>query len=265
MTTSADIRGALRGYFCAPEYAIAFEVPNATGAAGGRRRADAVVMSLWPSRGLTLECLEIKVSRSDWLREKKDPEKAEMIAAYCDLFSVVAPAGLIKPTEVPHAWGLYEVSDKGVVKLAKAPSRTEAKPLDRAFLAAMLRAAGKPDQEEIKALIQAEREAMQAEINARVEAMVERRTRDAGEASRLLAALTESHGYLDAKRIAAAAGVVEKAGLMGWDMGLVGLQQKLAGIATDLAEALAEAGVPEAADLKRFEDAVNGKRGGQMI
>ena len=56
---------------------------------------DAVIMSLWPSRGLELHGVEIKVSRADWKREAADPAKAEAIAAYCDageLASVIRAA-----------------------------------------------------------------------------------------------------------------------------------------------------------------------------
>jgi len=52
---------------------------------------------LWPSRGLHLMGFEIKAGRGDWLRELKDPGKAEGIAAYCDQWWVVAPAEVIVP------------------------------------------------------------------------------------------------------------------------------------------------------------------------
>lgn len=63
--TAADIEAALARIYSQPEWAILFDVGNAT---GGRatRRADAVAMSLWPSRGLELYGFEIKVSRADW-------------------------------------------------------------------------------------------------------------------------------------------------------------------------------------------------------
>ena len=45
---------------------------------------------VWPSRGLYLHGFEIKVHRNDWLRELKNPAKAEEIAGYCHFWWVVA-------------------------------------------------------------------------------------------------------------------------------------------------------------------------------
>lgn len=56
------IRHALRQKFPAQEYALFFEVRSATGFPGRLRSADALAMSLWPSRGLELHGFEIKVS-----------------------------------------------------------------------------------------------------------------------------------------------------------------------------------------------------------
>ncbi|WP_199902756.1 hypothetical protein, partial [Azospirillum sp. B4] len=55
---TADIKAALRARYPAAEYALVFEVAEAVGM-GAHRRADALVMSLWPSRGLTLQGYEI--------------------------------------------------------------------------------------------------------------------------------------------------------------------------------------------------------------
>ncbi len=83
MLRAADIRAGMATRWAAPEYAIMWEVADATGARHSRL-ADAVMMSLWPSRGLELHGVEIKVSRADWRREALTPQKAEKIAAYCD-------------------------------------------------------------------------------------------------------------------------------------------------------------------------------------
>jgi len=56
-------------------YAVAAGVRSHAGF-DARRTADYVAMDLWPSKGLALHGHEIKVSRSDWLRELKEPEKA---------------------------------------------------------------------------------------------------------------------------------------------------------------------------------------------
>lgn len=64
---ASDIRGGMAKRWRSPEWAIMWEVGEGTGAASGRY-ADAVMMSLWPSRGLELHGVEIKVSKSDWKR-----------------------------------------------------------------------------------------------------------------------------------------------------------------------------------------------------
>lgn len=137
---SADIRKAMHARWAAPEYAIMWEVGEGTGSNSGRY-ADAVIMSLWPSRGLELHRIEIKVSRSDWKREAADPEKAEAVAKYCDRWYVHTPKGLIADiSEVPPAWGIREFDGRQWTTLKEA-STTEAAPITRKFLAAMLRRA----------------------------------------------------------------------------------------------------------------------------
>lgn len=81
--TTADICAAMRKTYCQPEWALFFEVGNATGF-NARRHADAVAMNMYPSRGLVLHGFEFKASKSDWKRELANPQKAEEIAQYCD-------------------------------------------------------------------------------------------------------------------------------------------------------------------------------------
>lgn len=152
--TSADVRAALAKRFCAPEWAIMWEVSNGTGALGGQRYADAVAMSVWPSRGLELWGMEIKVSRADWKRESADPTKAELIAAYCDRWIVVTTPGVVSDvSELPPAWGWFEATDARIVQRKQA-EKTDAKTCDRQFLAALLRRAGALDEARVQAEIE---------------------------------------------------------------------------------------------------------------
>jgi hypothetical protein len=64
-------------------------VPHVRSGAASRRTIDAYMMSLWPSRGLTLTAFECKSSRSDWHRELQMPEKAEEFCALADYFYLV--------------------------------------------------------------------------------------------------------------------------------------------------------------------------------
>jgi hypothetical protein len=123
----------------AAEWCVMTEVANGTGSAS--RYADAIAMNLWPSRGLALHGFEIKVSRGDWLRELKDPAKADLIGAYCDFWWVVTPEGIVQDGELPDGWGLM-VPNKGTkLRVVTKASKTTAKSVDRSFVAAMLRRA----------------------------------------------------------------------------------------------------------------------------
>lgn len=135
-----EIRAAMAKRWAAPEYALMWEVGNATGS-GARRFADAVIMSLWPSRGLELHGVEIKVSRSDWKREAADPTKAEAVARYCDRWWVHTAPGVVDDlSALPPLWGLREFDGKAWRTVREA-EKSAAEPVDRQFLAALLRRA----------------------------------------------------------------------------------------------------------------------------
>jgi len=142
--TTGKINNALREKYKAPEYALMFEVGNKTGF-GCNRHADAIAMSLWPSRGLELIGFEVKASRSDWLRELKDPAKAEKIAAFCDRWFIVAAEGIVKPGEMPVGWGHIEAKGGKLKTIKQAPEKPAAA-IDRGFMAAMLRRASEADE-----------------------------------------------------------------------------------------------------------------------
>jgi len=115
-------------------------------------------MSMWPSRGLEINGFEIKASRSDWLRELKNPAKAEAIAAYCDRWWIVALKDLVKIEELPAGWGLMELQANGSLKEVKrAPARENVKPITRTFMAAMMRRVGELDNRIIYNLVQSKR------------------------------------------------------------------------------------------------------------
>ena len=138
--SAGDCVRALRTRYPTNAFALLEQVANCTGFGAGRW-ADVVVMSLWPSRGLTVSGFEIKVSRSDWKRELDDPAKSAEIQSYCDEWWIVAPRGMIDPHELPPTWGLLEVDENGGCKAKKTAPALEPKPLSRAFIAAILRRA----------------------------------------------------------------------------------------------------------------------------
>lgn len=164
--TSADIRRAMSDRWSAPEYAIMWEVADATGA-GARRFADAVVMSLWPSRGLELHGIEIKISRSDWKREAADPRKAEAVAQYCDQWWVYTSPGVVDDiSDMPPTWGLREFDGKRWRTLKEA-AKTDASPISRPFLASLLRRADDTMRRLINDATQAAWEKEAAEVEQR--------------------------------------------------------------------------------------------------
>lgn len=132
------------------------QVRDATGAGGGRT-ADAIAFNAWPSRGLELHGFEMKTYRGDWLRELKQPEKAESIFQFCDRWWIVTPAPdkghgpeVVRANELPPTWGLITVDDGKVDAIAKEAAKLKAKPLDRVFVAAILRALQKCETPEAK-------------------------------------------------------------------------------------------------------------------
>jgi hypothetical protein len=128
----------LRAKFAPPAYGLLTEVSNATGFGAGRW-CDALVMGLWPSRGLELIGIEIKSSRSDWVKERDDPAKADAIGRFCDRwYLAVGDPKIVKPGELPQAWGLMVPSGSGM-KIAIEPPKIEAVPITRSFLAAIFR------------------------------------------------------------------------------------------------------------------------------
>jgi hypothetical protein len=131
--------------FAAPACAWLFEVRDGTGYSGRTqgRYADALVCSLWPSRGIWLGGIEVKVSRSDWLKELADPTKSAAVQRYCDYWWIASPEGVVLPGEVPEQWGQIVVhpdasKTKRVIETRVAPklSREAWSP---EFLASVLR------------------------------------------------------------------------------------------------------------------------------
>jgi hypothetical protein len=138
--TAGDVRAALRGRYPHPAWAVFDEVGNGTGSRCDRH-ADMIAMSIWPSRGLVIHGIEIKVSRSDWLKELADPKKADSIQRWCDHWWIaVGDEKIVQGSELPPNWGLLVLRGNRLVAKVEAP-KLEPIPLDRAFVAAMLRRA----------------------------------------------------------------------------------------------------------------------------
>jgi hypothetical protein len=140
MMRADDCIRALQSRFGSPAYALIEQVANGTGGRA-RRWADAIAISLWPSRGLSVHGFEIKVTRRDWLDELHNPAKSAPVQAYCDHWWVVGPQDLVREGELPKTWGLIEVTSKLKPTVVVQAPELEPKALDRSFVAAVLRRA----------------------------------------------------------------------------------------------------------------------------
>lgn len=124
--------------FCQPEWAMLEQVANKTGWAS--RTLDAVAMSLWPSRGLEVHGIEVKVHRGDWIREKRNPEKADDFFKHFDRFWLVAEADVVAEGELPPTWGLLVVAPDGKsLQMRTDAPKGAPQELGRKFVAAILR------------------------------------------------------------------------------------------------------------------------------
>jgi hypothetical protein len=121
-----------------PRYLCAEHTRNAAGFSA-TRTADLIVQDLWPSKGLEVIGHEVKVSRSDWLRELKDPAKAEVFRRYCHRWWLVVPDASIVRDDLPDGWGLMAIQGSKLRAVRPAP-KLHPEPMPRTMQVAMLRA-----------------------------------------------------------------------------------------------------------------------------
>lgn len=139
-TTERAVFEALRKTYESPAYAVLPGVANGTGTTK-TRTIDAVFMSLWPSRGLALHGVEIKVTRSDFTRELADPKKQEAHFKHMHYFWLaVGDESIVREGELPATWGLL-VPARTKLKVIKQAPRLTPEPMPIEMLAAILRRA----------------------------------------------------------------------------------------------------------------------------
>lgn len=126
---------------------------------GSTRRCDLLRIGMWASRGRTVDVHEIKTSRADWQRELDDPAKAEAWWPYSSRFWIVAPAGMIRPEELPDGWGLMvppaRTGHRRFKTIVEPALRTPALNMD--FLAILINRVENIHEAEIRRLLEAHR------------------------------------------------------------------------------------------------------------
>lgn len=252
--TAADMRLGMSKRWAPPEYAIMWEVGEGTGAIT-TRYADAVIMSLWPSRGLELHGVEIKVSRSDWMREAKDPRKAEAVGKFCDRWWIHTTPDVIRDTsEVPPLWGVREFDGAKWKTVREAGLNPAPEPTTRKFLAALLRRADGDMRHSVTqaahAMIAADREAYQKRIDEEVKWKVDSATRGHATLTASVAAfeeasglkISDAFGQLDPKAIGQTVKAIHALGLDRHYAGIAGLRAAAHKALTTIDAALEESG-----------------------
>lgn len=123
------------------KYVVLEQVPDGTGY-GQSRWIDVAVFDMWPSKGLLREAFEIKVSRSDFVRELQNPNKYKWVQESFHCFWFVAPQDVIQLAELPANVGWMAPRGNKLVVKRHAVRNPDPK-LDDTLLAAFMRAAAK--------------------------------------------------------------------------------------------------------------------------
>ena len=174
--TAKEIKQILEKKYSKPEYEIFFEVSSSTGSGNSTRYADAITFNTFSSRGYKITGFEIKVNRSDLLKELKSPEKAEKIFKYCDEWYLIVANNILKETdEVPDNWGIMEINENSRIKVLRKSKKNFNVILDRKFVASLLREKNRPFKHEIAEKEKLIREEYREKYSQMVENEVQRR------------------------------------------------------------------------------------------
>ena len=166
--SARDVLSAIFTRHSGPEWCRFAEVNEGTGGAMGRR-ADAVCLNIWPSKGYAIHGFEIKVTRADFLHEMKDITKADAVGKFCDFWWLAVPKGIARVDELPASWGLMELHANGLKIKKQAPKREDVTDFTRPFLASLLRKSRDADNAYIQNQLETEREKMRKDTQRQLE------------------------------------------------------------------------------------------------
>ena len=91
----------------------------------------------WKQSHSTL--VEVKVSRSDFLGDKKKCFRRHEESGMGDHRYFAAPKGLLKPEEMPDGWGLLEIGEHQIREIAEAQPKNADKRCECNMLLSVLR------------------------------------------------------------------------------------------------------------------------------
>ena len=138
---------AVRRGSIADRWVVAEHVRATLGYSRTQRIADFVAADKYPGfpygSSLAFHWHEVKVSRGDWLREMREPEKSEPFRAHMHHWWLVAPsADIVRRDELPEGWGLIVMSGKGLRAAVSAP-RHEPEPMPMDMTISLMSAAAR--------------------------------------------------------------------------------------------------------------------------
>lgn len=135
------VRASLARRWPDGEYLSIYEAPDSCDRGG--RKLDVLVASLWRSRGLTLDGVEVKVSPSDWKRELEGAAKADFWWRHTNRFWVAVPEHMADrvASDLPPTWGLLACPLQGKPRVRVQAPHREAEPLPWPVVLGCLRAA----------------------------------------------------------------------------------------------------------------------------
>lgn len=137
--TASQVEKAVRQLWQKNGCVVLSQIRNGTGFERAARTGDMLALQTWPSRGLSVDGIEIKVSRSDLRSELGEPAKAESIAQWCSHWWLATPEGLTDADVIPDAWGIIHINNKLIAKVTKQPKVLKPKAMDALFVASVIR------------------------------------------------------------------------------------------------------------------------------
>ncbi|WP_427019329.1 hypothetical protein ACQCSX_22490 (plasmid) [Pseudarthrobacter sp. P1] len=123
-------------------------VKSGMGYAGGQRIVDFIAADKHPGgssgSGLALHGHEVKVSRSDWLTELRDPAKADTIKRFMHHWWLVVPdTSIVRPGELPEGWGLLVIGANGRLRAKVSAPRLDPVPAPLHFTISLMSSAAR--------------------------------------------------------------------------------------------------------------------------